>query len=152
MRINLSEILRVNIGVISRGKNVQKIVSITPTFDKRTIIDEINFEVVTHQCTHTMTYIPTNRNANSDEVKSKLKDLTRYKLMLEKDIKELDNNKKKETSQNVELEKDTAESKEYKNETVITKVDSGNSLEQIKKVFFKFKNSVSRHQKIYSLR
>lgn len=127
---NIKNVLDVEINIISKEKNIKKIMSVRDTFNKNVTVLKIEFKITTRKSVYVVDYVPKASNINSDEVSNKLKQLNRYKLIIEKDLKEF-NIKEDSEKEFVKLTKTSDTDNNIEEDTLISKT-SQDPLERIK--------------------
>lgn len=85
-KIKPSQVLDMKIDVHVQEKNVRRIISWTPTFDKKTKIDKVEFKIITDRKTYNIYYIPgtiTPRGRYNGSVDEMIDYMNRCKLIIE---------------------------------------------------------------------
>lgn len=90
-KVMKKDILDVEVNVYSIEKNVKKLIALTSTYNKSTIVSDIDFKIVTKNKTYNIPCMRQGKDSFGRILNKQiaLDDVNRYKLILEKDIKKI---------------------------------------------------------------
>lgn len=74
-------------------KNQMRIISIVPTYDKYTFVEKIYLTLIFELNTYEVFYIPEHKNINNADIQEKIKEMERFKLVVENEAAKFKNAK-----------------------------------------------------------
>lgn len=110
----LDDLLQVKFDMQIREKNIMKIISIVPTYDKHTIVEKMSLKFIFMNSTEEIFIIPEDKNITNPLVQYKIDEMERFKLATEKLKNEYDKSKntiteKEEGNRDIEIKKTKAD-------------------------------------------
>lgn len=121
----LDDLLQVKFDMQIREKNIMKIISIVPTYDKHTIVEKMSLKFIFMNSTEEIFIIPENKNITNPIIQYDIDEMERFKLATEKLKNEYDKSKntiteKEEGNRDIEIKKTKADEVKIIDELVPT--------------------------------
>lgn len=110
----LDDLLQVKFDMQIREKNIMKIISIVPTYDKHTIVEKMSLKFIFMNSTEEIFIIPEDKNITNPIIQYDIDEMERFKLVVEKLKNEYDKSKntiveKEEVNRDIEIKKTKAD-------------------------------------------
>ncbi|MCC0669199.1 SHOCT domain-containing protein [Clostridioides sp. ZZV14-6153] len=103
---NIEDLVSIKFNMQVSEKNQMRIISIVPTYDKYTFVEKIYLTLIFELNTYEVFYIPEHKNINNADIQEKIKEMERFKLVVENEANKFKNAK---VESNNDIKKDDDE-------------------------------------------
>ncbi|AUO78246.1 TPA: SHOCT domain-containing protein [Clostridioides difficile] len=90
---NIEDLVSIKFSMQVSEKNQMRIISIVPTYDKYTFVEKIYLTLIFELNTYEVFYIPEHKNINNADIQEKIKEMERFKLVVENEAAKFKNAK-----------------------------------------------------------
>ncbi|EGT3961187.1 SHOCT domain-containing protein [Clostridioides difficile] len=90
---NIEDLVSIKFNMQVSEKNQMRIISIVPTYDKYTFVEKIYLTLIFELNTYEVFYIPEHKNINNADIQEKIKEMERFKLVVENEAAKFKNAK-----------------------------------------------------------
>ncbi|EMJ5874152.1 SHOCT domain-containing protein [Clostridioides difficile] len=90
---NIEDLVSIKFNMRVSEKNQMRIISIVPTYDKYTFVEKIYLTLIFELNTYEVFYIPEHKNINNADIQEKIKEMERFKLVVENEAAKFKNAK-----------------------------------------------------------
>ncbi|MGI4915762.1 SHOCT domain-containing protein [Clostridioides difficile] len=90
---NIEDLVSIKFNMQVSEKNQMRIISIVPTYDKYTFVEKIYLTLIFELNTYEVFYIPEYKNINNADIQEKIKEMERFKLVVENEAAKFKNAK-----------------------------------------------------------
>ncbi|HBM7298947.1 TPA: hypothetical protein LZB10_001183, partial [Clostridioides difficile] len=90
---NIEDLVSIKFSMQVSEKNQMRIISIVPTYDKYTFVEKIYLTLIFELNTYEVFYIPQYKNINNADIQEKIKEMERFKLVVENEAAKFKNAK-----------------------------------------------------------
>ncbi|MER0285387.1 SHOCT domain-containing protein [Clostridioides difficile] len=94
----LDDLLQIKLDIQIREKNVMKVISILPTYDKHTMVEKISLKFIFANSTEEIFIIPEYKNITNPIIQYDIDEMERFKLVVENEVEKFKNAKSKNNS------------------------------------------------------
>lgn len=94
----LDDLLQIKLDIQIREKNVMKVISILPTYDKHTMVEKISLKFIFANSTEEIFIIPEYKNITNPIIQYDIDEMERFKLVVENEVEKFKNTKSKNNS------------------------------------------------------
>ena len=90
---NIEDLVSIKFNMQVSEKNQMRTISIVPTYDKYTFVEKIYLTLIFELNTYEVFYIPQYKNINNADIQEKIKEMERFKLVVENEAAKFKNAK-----------------------------------------------------------
>ncbi|MCW0695404.1 SHOCT domain-containing protein [Clostridioides difficile] len=94
----LDDLLQIKLDIQIREKNVMKVISILPTYDKHTMVEKISLKFIFANSTEEIFIIPEYKNITNPIIQYDIDEMERFKLVVENEVEKFKNAKSENNS------------------------------------------------------
>lgn len=102
---NIEDLISIKFNMQVSEKNKMRIISVVPTYDKYTFVEKIYLTLTFELNSYEIFYIPQYKNINNADIQEKIKEMERFKLVVENEATKF-KNAKIESNNNIKKDDD----------------------------------------------